>query len=176
MSSRTKPKALIVGDLAQAEAVLAEMAEIDRTIETHEGHMNQDLDEARARAKALVMPLAERRKDLELALANYAEHNKAELFGKRKSLDLGFGVIGYRLSTSIKTVAKTTWEMVLQKCKDFGFSDAVRAKESVDRETLKGWPDERLATVGARRVVEDTFYIEINHEAALTRPDKEAAS
>lgn len=171
--TRTKPQALVVADLKQAEAALAEMAEIDRTAEAREAAMNAAIDAARTEAKALCEPLAARRKELEQALASFAELNKAELFGKRKSLDLGFGTIGFRLSTSIKTVAKITWDMVLQKLKDFGFTEAVRSKESVDKDVLRGWPDERLATVGARREVRDEFFIEINREAV--NPAQEAA-
>lgn len=165
MGKRTKPQAIVVADLKQAEAALAEIAEIDRTAEAHEAAMNAAIDAARTEAKALCEPLSARRKELEQALATYAELNKADLFGKRKSVDLGFGTIGFRLSTSVKTAARTTWEMVLQKCKDFGFVEAVRTKESVDKDALRGWPDERLATVGARREVKDEFFIEINREA-----------
>ena len=33
MGKRTKPQALVIADLAQAEGVLAELAEIDRSLE-----------------------------------------------------------------------------------------------------------------------------------------------
>lgn len=169
MATRIKPKAVIVADIPQAEAVLAEMAELDRALESHAAEMNEIIDQAKANAKALCAPLEARRKELEQALASFAELNKADLFGKRKSLDLGFGIIGFRLSTCIKTASKTTWDMVLQKLKDFGFTDAVRTTESVDKDVLRGWPDERLATVGAQRKVTDEFYIEINKEPVLAQ-------
>jgi len=176
MTQRSKPKAVVIAEVRQAEAALAEIAEIERVVESHEAHMNQDLDTARARAKALCAPLAERRRDLEQALAAFAELNKASLFSRRKSLDLGYGVIGYRLSTAVRTAARTTWEMVLEQCKRFGFTEAVRNRETVDKDALRAWPEERLATVGVRREVKDEFYIEINREAVNALGGKEAAA
>jgi phage host-nuclease inhibitor protein Gam len=166
MAPRIKPKAVIVADAPQAEAALAEMAELDLTMELHTVEMNEAINAAKASAKAACAPLETRRKELEQALASYAELNKATLFKARKSLDLGFGVLGFRLSTCVKTVSKaTTWEMVLQKLKDFGFAEAIRIQESVDKDVLRTYPDERLATVGVKREVTDVFFIEINKEA-----------
>lgn len=173
MAPRTKPHAFIVTDAPQAEAALAEMAQLDLTLELHAVEMNEAINEAKARAKASCAPLEARRKELEQALASYAELNKATLFKARKSLDMGFGVIGFRLSTCIKTVGKsTTWEMVLQKLKDFGFTDAIRTQETVDKDALRSYPDERLATVGAKREVSDVFFIEINKEAVRPQDGK----
>ncbi len=165
MAQRIKPKAVIIADTDEAGAALAEMAELDRTLDLHTVEMNEAMDLAKAKAKAACAPLEARRKELATALANFAEGRKGELFKTRKSLELLFGVIGFRQSTAIKTVNKaTTWEMVLERIKQFGFGEAVRTQESVDKDTLRGWTDERLATVGARREVKDEFYIEVHKE------------
>ncbi len=170
MAQRIKPKAVIIADIAQAEAALAEMAELDRSVDLHTVEMNEDIDAAKTAAKAACAPLEARRKELAQAVATYAELNKASLFKGRKSVDLGYGVIGFRLSTALKTVGKAvTWDMVLQKIKDFGFGEAVRVQETVDKDVLRGWPDERLATVGARREVKDEFFIEVNKEPVLAK-------
>lgn len=165
MAQRIKPMAVIIGDLKQAEAALAEMAELGRGVALHTVEMNEEIDAAKAKAKAACAPLEARSKELAAALAAFAEQNKAELFKKSKSLDLGFGIIGFRISRAIKTVAKSvTWEMVLQQIKNFGFREAVRVQESVDKDALHTWPAERLATIGVKIEVTDVFYIEIAKE------------
>lgn len=169
MGKRTKPQALVIADLAQAEGVLAELAEIDRSLELAKAAMNEEIDGAKATARAAAEPLEARRKELVIALEAFATHNKAALFAKKKSLDLGFGVIGFRLASRLKTVAKTTWGQVLEALKSYGFTEAIRVKEEVDRDVMRDWPAERLATVGVTRETADDFYIEIKQEEVASK-------
>lgn len=131
--------------------------------------MNEEIDRAKASARATAEPLEARRKELAIALEAYATHNKAALFAKRKSLDLGFGVIGFRLSHKLKTLAKHTWGQVLEALKGYGFSEAIRVKEEVDKDVMRDWPAERLATVGVTRETSDEFYIEIKQEEVASK-------
>jgi phage host-nuclease inhibitor protein Gam len=163
-TTRTKPQAVVIADLEQARAALAEVANLARRLDTIDMAMNAAIDAAKEGAAAEGKPLAERRKDLETALATFGTMRKAELFKDRKSLDLGFGIIGFRLASSVKTMPKVTWGMVLDALKRFNFTDAIRIKEEPNKEVLKDWPEERLATVGARREVADVFFVEINRE------------
>ncbi len=169
MGKRTKPQALVIADLAQAEAALAELAGIDRSLEATKAAMNEEIDGAKASARAEAEPLEARRKELAVALEAFATHNKAQFFAKRKSLDLGFGVIGFRMATRLKTAAKTTWGQVLEALKNYGFTEAVRVREEVDREAMRDWPVERLATVGVTRETADDFYIEIKQEEVANK-------
>ena len=164
MGKRTKPQALVIADQAQAEGVLAELAGIDRRLELAKAAMNETIDQAKAAARAEAEPLEARRKELAAALEAFATHHKAALFAKRKSLDLGFGVIGFRLATRLKTSARTTWGQVLEALKSYKFTEAIRIKEEVDKDAMKDWPDARLATVGVARETSDEFYIEIKQE------------
>ena len=54
-----------------------------------------------------------RRKELSDAVTVYGKLNRQELFIKSKSLDLGFGVIGFRASTKIVQMRGVTAEMTL---------------------------------------------------------------
>jgi len=162
---RRKPRTHIIADLKQAEAALSEIAEIERTITSHEAHMNETIDKAKADAKALCAPLVSRRKELADALATYATLHKTELFANRRSLDLGFGQIGFRKVTKLMTQPKITMASVLERLRDLNFTEAIRSKESVDKEAMREWPEERLATVGMRRMSSDDFFYEIDQEA-----------
>lgn len=159
--SRRKPRNLFpVKDLAAANAALGEMGQLQRSIEAVQHRMNQTIDQAKAEAEAEAAPLQSRLEALENGLQAFAEYNKDELFKGRKTVKLDFGLLGYRKSTKLATLAKITWAMVLEKLLELGFAEAIRTKEEVNREVVKGWPEERQALVGCRTVEEDEFWVE----------------
>lgn len=162
--TRTKPDPHVVADRAQAEGALAEMAMLDRKISGIEANMQEAIDSAKQRASQQAAPLMARRKELADAIAVYAKLNRQELFAKAKSVDLGFGIIGFRASTRISQMRGITAEMTLEKLHQFNLADGIRVKEEVNREVTLGWPDERLELVGLKRQQADTFYIEIKKE------------
>lgn len=164
MNKRIKPDPIIVSDIRQAEGYLAEMAALDRKLTGIANDMNTAIDAAKERASNESAPLLARRKALGEAIGTYSTLNKGELFKERKSLDLGFGVIGFRLSTQIMQAGRVTKEMTLEKLHEYGFTDGIRTKEEINKDAVAGWPEERLALVGLRRRVQDAFFIEIKAE------------
>jgi len=164
--SRAKPKIHPVKALAQANAVLGEIAALKRTCAAIEDSLNENVDRLQAQAEAAAAGPKSRLAQLELGLAAFAVHNKEELFSESRSCELTFGEIGFRRSSEIKPQSKSTWAMVLGKIKELGFVAALRIKEEVDREELRRWPAERLELVSAQRVEKDVFWYEIT-EAAL---------
>lgn len=162
--TRIKPDPHVVADRAQAEGALAEMAVLDRKIGGIEANMQEAIDSAKQRASQQANPLIARRKELADAVAVYAKLNRQELFAKAKSVDLGFGIIGFRASTRISQMRGITAEMTLEKLHQFNLADGIRVKEEVNREAALGWPDERLELVGLKRQMLDTFFIEIKKE------------
>lgn len=162
--ARIKPTPEVIENRAQAEGVLAEMAALDRKISVIETEMQEAIDMAKKKAAQAAAPLASRRKTLADALAVFAKLNRQDLFGKLKSVDLGFGVIGFRLSTKLVQLKGVTVEMTLEKLHQYGFTDAIRTKEEPNKEAMLGWPDERLETVGLKRQQTDAFFIEIKKD------------
>ena len=118
----------------------------------------------RQKAGQLAGPLQARRKELADAVAVFARLNRQELFAKSKSLDMGFGVIGFRASTKIVQIRGVTAEMTLEKLHQYNLSDGIRTKEEINKDAALGWPDERLELVGLKRQQSDTFFIEISKE------------
>lgn len=160
--ARQKPKNLYpVKDLAAANKALAEIAELRRSVKAREGAMNDEIDRLKAETEAAVAPLQAKMASLENGLLAFAEFNKDELFVDKRSKDLDFGSLGYRRSKEIKPKPKHTLAMVLGKIKELGFVEAIRTKESVNKDELSQWSDERLALVDARRVEKDTFWYEV---------------
>lgn len=163
--ARIKPDPHVVADRAQAECALAEMAALDRKLAGIESDMQENIDKAKAAASLQANPLIARRKELADAVAVYAKLNRQELFGRGKSLDMGFGVIGFRASTRISQMRGVTAEMTLEKLHQYNLADGIRIKEEINKEAALGWPDERLELVGLKRQLLDTFFIEIKKES-----------
>lgn len=164
MAGRIKPDPHVVADRAQVECALAEIAALDRRISGIESEMQECIDKAKAAASQQVNPLQARRKELSDAVAVYAKLNRQELFAKSKSVDMGFGVIGFRASTRITQIRGVTVEMTLEKLHQYNLSDGIRVKEEINKDAALGWPDERLELVGLKRQQLDTFFIEIKKE------------
>lgn len=163
--ARIKPDPMVVADRAQAECALAEMAALDRKLCGIETGMQERIDLAKAEASQQANPLIARRKELADAVAVYAKLNRQELFAKAKSLDMGFGIIGFRASTRIAQIRGITAEMTLEKLRQYNLADGIRIKEEINKDAALGWPDERLELVGLKRQTLDTFYIEIKKDA-----------
>lgn len=162
--ARIKPTPHIVGNIPQAEAALAEIAALDRKLDSISNELNAEIDAAKDTAKQKSAGLLDRRKDLADALATYATLNKSDLFRDKKSLELAFGIMGFRQSTQIAQVTRITQAMTLEKLHEYAFMDAIRTKEELNKDIVAGWPDERLELVGLKRRQLDTFFIEIKAE------------
>lgn len=170
--ARSKPKTIRpIGDLAQANAAMGEIAELKRELAKVEAAMNDEIDHLKAEAEALAAPFQTKIKAIEGGLQAFAEYNKA-MFDEKRSKKLDFGAIGFRKSSEVKPKPKTTWAMVLGKIKEMGFKQAIRTKEDVNKDELHTWPDERLGLVEARRVRKDVFWYEVDEEHIA---DKNAA-
>lgn len=162
--ARIKPDPYMVLDRAQCEGALAEMAAIDRKLSAIENEMREAVDGAKAKASQLAGPLQARRKELSDAVTVYGKLNRQVLFIKSKSLDLGFGVIGFRASTKIVQMRGVTAEMTLERLHQYNLTEGIRIKEEINKETALGWSDERLELVGLKRQQRETFFVDIRQD------------
>jgi len=163
--ARRKPSPHIVKSREAAEGTMAELAAISRKLTVLTAEMNEEIAAAKAKYDKASLPLIARREELEGGLAAFAILNREELFADgRKSLDLGFGIIGFRLSTSIVQKSGITSEMTLEKLRQFKMLEGIRTKESVNKDAMADWTDERLATVGLCRRKTDSFFWEAKEE------------
>ena len=148
-----------IRDLDEANQAIAEIGRLTMQIESIDGKASEKIGKIKEDAARAGEPARERIKELESALLLYAEYNKGDLFKDRKSIPLSYGTIGYRLSTRV-SVKRTTLELLKKLFKGKG----VRIKEEVDKEELLTWKDEDLAQVDAAKLVQDTFFYEVNRE------------
>lgn len=133
---------LAENELAQIDALMHKQISEIKTKATKEGELLRKLiAETAAKIQA------------------YSDYNKTDLFKGRKTVELSFGLFGYRKSTKI-SVKKTTLEL-LKKSK---FKSCIRTKEEPDKEKMADLSDEDLQLVDAVRKIKDDFFCEAKRE------------
>lgn len=161
-------KLITVTGWAHADELLRHMADAQLAIQAAEADAAKSIADAKARLAIAAKPLHEQIKALTLSLEVFATHSRCDFEGK-KSKDLTFGVLGWRLSKSI-TVKKDTLELIKQvfkrRAKQF-----IHVKETPDKEALAKLKDEELAAVKARRIVKDDFFVEPKLPEAVDYPE-----
>lgn len=120
-------------------------------------------------------------------LQAYATENQAELFVKKKSLEMAHGTIGFRTGTpKLKTLKGFTWASALQLAKKFLPMTYIRQTEEIAKDKLLADRDmdevevydtptgdprevtmrEAMAVCGIQVVQDETFYVELKKEEA----------
>ena len=113
-------------------------------------------------------------------LQAFATENQAELFAKKKSLDMAHGTIGFRTGTpKLKTLKGFTWPSALQLAKKFLPFTYIRQTEEIAKDKLLADYDpptgddrtvtmrEAMAICGIQVTQEETFYVEPKKEDAV---------
>lgn len=144
-----------ITSLSEADSLLKQISDINAKVRAAEAAVDIAMNELKEDLKNTIEPMLEERERLEKSLAIYSEYNKNDLFGDKKTIELTFGLFGFRQSTAI-SVKNTTLELL----KKHGFDDAVSVKESPNKEIMRDWSEERLKLVDAKRVTEDKFWVE----------------
>jgi phage host-nuclease inhibitor protein Gam len=165
--ARVKPAAqggIVYHSVEEADRALCELAALKRQTSAAEDELNAAIDAAKLAALQKTAGARAKTAAIEAALVAYAEYNKPLLFARRKSLELTYGVIGFRLSSKLTLIAKHSWERVLQNLRDNGLCDLIRVREEPDREALKGLPPEHLKDLGCKVQQAEVFYYEITEQ------------
>ena len=157
-------KKLIIDDLQRAEGALAEMAAIDGKLAKAEVDLNKSIEAAKAKASEVGAPLLSRRKELEGALKSFAKRQQSVLFTGKQSCDLGFGSIGFRNGKKLVQMDGISQDFTLKKLRELGFSEAINVTETIAKEKMEKWPEERLGLVGVRWKESTNFFVEVNKE------------
>ena len=102
-------------------------------------------------------------------LQAFATENQAELFSKKKSLDMAHGTIGFRTGTpKLKTLKGFTWASALELVKEF-LPDYVRQTWDIAKDKLLADRDaeemmSRMAKCGMQVIQDEAFYVEPKKE------------
>lgn len=169
MATRQK-KTLIQGITAeQANEAFATYAKADASINKINAEIELQVAKLREKKADELTRLAEEREQAFDTLQAYAVENQAELFAKRKSLDMAHGTIGFRTGTpKLKTFKGFTWASALELVKNF-LPDYIRTTEEIAKDKMLADRDEEgmLATMqkcGIGVVQDETFYVDPKKE------------
>jgi len=153
--SKVQIETVKVTSLSEADGLLRQVSDLNAKMRAAEATADIAINEVKEDFKNTLEPMLEEKERLEKSLAIYCEYNKGDLFGDKKTIELTFGLFGYRQSTSISVKAQT-----LELLKKHGMLEAIATKETPNKEVMRDWSDERLKLVEAKRVIEDKFWVE----------------
>jgi phage host-nuclease inhibitor protein Gam len=157
--ARYKPTPEKLETLEDVNSALRELGLLEREIESIDADAQKQLGDIKAAAAKQGEPLRKKIAELSAKIGAFAEYSRSDLFTEKKSIDLTFGVFGFRKATSI-SVKKTTIGL-LEK---LGLDKYIRIKKEPDKEAMKEMDDESLAQVDAARKTKDEFFCEPNRE------------
>lgn len=171
MATRQK-KTLIQGiSQEQANEAFASYAKADAQIQKINAEIELQCARIREKQADRLSQLDAEREQAFDVLQAYAVENQAELFAKKKSLDMAHGTIGFRTGTpKLKTLKGFTWASVLQMVREF-LPGYVRTSEEVAKDKLLADRDEegmsdKMAKCGITVAKDETFYVEPKKEEA----------
>ena len=180
MATRQK-KTLIQGITAeQANDAFASYAKADAQIQKINADIELQCAKIREKRADELTRLGDEREQAFDTLQAYAVENQAELFTKKKSLDMAHGTIGFRTGTpKLKTLKGFTWASALNLVKSF-LPGYIRTTEEIAKDRLLADRDlkeveadnhnspvtmmEAMAECGITVTQDETFYVEPKKE------------
>lgn len=151
-----KPRKAI-GDIQHiADEYLNEIALRSSEIETLSAEAQAAMQALEDSYNERIKPLAILLKSAETALLQTMRFNKSVLFDGTDVVNLPHGRLIHEKGDKV-TIPRTA----LASCKEQGFTDVIKTVESLDRETIEQWPDERLFLIGAKRKPQEMFNYEV---------------
>jgi phage host-nuclease inhibitor protein Gam len=170
-TSRRKPDNLKpVKTMQEVDDALFQIAQYRIKLKKIDAEAEAQINIIKENAAREAEPIKAEIEKLENGIFAFAEFNKDDLFSKKKSVELNFGLLGYRKSTKI-SIKKTT----LEKLKAAGLLDAIIVRESPNKEVLATYPDETLKAVDAKRITEDNFWYEVKETAVTQHAAKQVS-
>lgn len=153
---------------AEAEDAFADFAQADAKQQQLTSKMDEAITKIRAKYADEISELADTKESSFDIMQTYAENNRDD-FGKKKSMDLTHGTIGFRTGTpALKTAKGFTWKSITVLLTK-GYPDFVRkviepAKDKILADRLK--PEVKLMIEECGIIVDqaETFFVEPKKE------------
>lgn len=169
MATRKK-KVIITGvSREEADSAFATYAKSDAQVQKINADIELQCAKIREKYADKLATLSEERERAFDTLQAFATENQAELFAKKKSLEMAHGVIGFRTGTpKLKTLKGFTWASALQLVKEF-LPEYVRQTWDIAKDKLLADRDteamlEKMAKCGIQVAQDEAFYVEPKKE------------
>lgn len=144
---------------------LKRLCELEVKITHIEGEVTLACNKIKEEYKPQVESLNNEANFIRAEIESFCESHKAD-FADKRSKELVFGIIGYRLSKSVSIPrVKSKVESLIAAIKSFGLRDCLIYEEKPNKEALSELDEGSLVKLGLKRVVKDNFRIEPKIEA-----------
>lgn len=166
---RTKKQITIAPDEAGAKEALRDFVNAGSRLKEIEGQLEQEVLKVRDKYKKTVLDLQDKKAGCFALVQAYSEAHKTTLFTRRKSLDWGHAIFGFRTGTpKVDKKRGITWDAALALMKNMGLG-FVRTKEEVDKDKIIASREDagamgQLAKIGLSVVQTETFFLEPKEE------------
>lgn len=183
MATRQK-KTVISGVTREAaDVAFATFAKADASINKIQAEIELQCAKIREKRQSDLTRLTAERDAAFETLQSFATENQAELFAKKKSLEMAHGVIGFRTGTpKLKTLKGFTWASALELVRTF-LPSYLRQTEEIAKDRLLADRDldkvgvtdnglilneipmsQAMAKCGIQVVQDETFFVEPKNE------------
>lgn len=157
--ARIKPMTGKLESLEDVNLALRDIGLAERELTQIDTEAHKKIAEIKTAAAEKGEALRKRISELSSKIQAYSDYNRDELFKDRKTVELSFGIFGYRKSTKI-SVKKTTVDLL----RKLNLLNCIRVKEEPDKDAMAALDDETLGQLDAVRKVTDDFFCEANTE------------
>lgn len=142
------------------DACLKAMGDAENEISVITAEMNAAIAQAKKEAEEKAAQFKETIKQNEGKIKEFTTIRKEDLKGKSKQLT--FGTVGFRQSTKLLLPSDTA-EVIL-KLRENGMADCINVKESINKDTVKSYPEEDILRIGGYLQRSDTFWYETDKD------------
>jgi phage host-nuclease inhibitor protein Gam len=149
---RKEPELSLTEIKRASDAALADIAQWCGQIESLEAEAEEKIRSIHAQYSAWLVPLQERLQRNIAWLKDTMKSNKNVLFDGTDVVNLAHGSL---IHSKVDKV--TIPRDALATCKALEFTDVIKTVESLDREAVEKWPDEKLILIGAQRKPKEEF-------------------
>lgn len=159
---------MAIQDYESVDKALKRLCELEVKITHIEGEVTLACNKIKEEYKPQVESLNNEANFIRAEIESFCESHKAD-FADKRSKELVFGIIGYRLSKSVSLPrVKSKVESLIAAIKSFGLRDCLIYEEKPNKEALAELDEGSLVKLGLKRVVKDNFRIEPKIEALNT--------
>ena len=147
-----------------ADQAIRRMGEISIALTDAGGELTLKVNKLKENAKQNVAGLESERKYLEEQVTHFCESKKAE-FARKRSKTLNFGLIGFRVTTSVSIPRdKSKLADLIAALKHLRLESCIDTKEQINRDLISALDELSIAKLGLKKTVKDSFRIQPNLE------------
>lgn len=157
--ARIKPMTGKLESLEDVNRALRDIGLAERELSQIDTDAHKKIAEIKTAAAEKGESLRKRIAELSTKIQAFSDYNRDDLFKDRKTVELSFGIFGYRKSTKI-SVKKTTVELL----RKMNLLNCIRVKEEPNKDAMANLDDDTLRQLDAVRKVTDDFFCEANTE------------